>query len=214
MGVTISQIRNTINQLSEVIIENEVAFCELDSVAGDGDFGMSLAKGFREVKNQIDEIDGSSIHKFLKGSSMIILEYCGGASGPIWGSAFGAAAKSAKGKEELNLLDLAAMFEEAVSAIQKRGGASLGDKTLLDALIPVAEALNEAAKEEKTVYEAFRNAHKAAERGAEATKSMVAFKGRAAYLGERSLGHPDAGAAAIVVIFKELLQKYTNTEKD
>ena len=214
MGISISQVKNVVKRLSEVIVKNEVLFCELDSAAGDGDFGMSLAKGFRQVGERIQEMDDSSIQKFLRGCSMIIHEYCGGASGPIWGSAFGGAARAAKGKEELELKDIALMFEEAVLAIQKRGGASLGDKTLLDALIPATEALKEAAEEGKAYRAAFMDALTAAEEGAEATKDIVATKGRASYLGERSLNHPDAGAAAIAIIFKELLDEVHIGGKD
>lgn len=204
MSITVKEVKEVVKEMSKIIIENEVPFCELDSAAGDGDFGMSLAKGFRRVHEQIDHIDGSTIHKFLRGCSMIILEHCGGASGPIWGSAFAAAASAAKGKDELELSDIALMFEEAVLAVQKRGGAVRGDKTLLDALIPAAAALTEGAHSGKTIDEAFGCALKAAKEGAEATRTMVASKGRASYVGERSLGHPDAGAAAIAIIMKEL----------
>ncbi|MFA5635758.1 MAG: dihydroxyacetone kinase subunit DhaL [Anaerovoracaceae bacterium] len=205
MKVTITEVREVVNRLSGIIIENEIPFCELDSAAGDGDFGTSLAKGFRQVQKHINEIDSSSIQKFLRGCSMIIFEHCGGASGPIWGSAFSAAAASCKGKEDLSLADIALMFVEATSAIQKRGGAVLGDKTLLDALIPVATALTTAAEGGKPLKEALQDALWAAEAGAEATKKMVATKGRASYVGERSIDHPDAGAAAIAIIMKELL---------
>lgn len=205
MGITIENLKKTVEKLSEIIIQNEVFFCQLDSAAGDGDFGTSLAKGFREVKMQIDSIDSSSIQKFLRGCSMIILEFCGGASGPIWGSAFAAAANSVKGKETLELCDIIPMFEDAVTAIQKRGGAKLGDKTLLDALIPATEALKEAEQQRKLLREAFEAAATKAEEGAEATKKMVASKGRATYVGDRSLNYPDAGAAAIGIILKSML---------
>ena len=205
MSITINNVKLMIEKLSNIIIQNEVYFCQLDSAAGDGDFGMSLAKGFREVKEQIDKIDNESIHRFLRGCSMIITEFCGGASGPIWGSAFGAAANSAKGKESLYLKDIVSMFEEAVAAIQKRGGAKLGDKTLLDALIPATEALQEAEQQGKTLKAAFEAAAEKAQEGAEATRHMIASKGRAAYVGDRSLNYPDAGATAIGIILKSML---------
>jgi dihydroxyacetone kinase len=188
--------------MSEVIVENETYFCELDSVAGDGDFGMSLSKGFKEVLARIDELDGSRAFKFLRGCSMILAEYCGGASGPLWSSAFAAASSSIKGKEELTPADVSNMFSEASDAIMRKGGAKPGDKTLLDALVPASEALKEAVKRGKTLDEAFGEAAKAAEAGAERTKDIVATKGRASYLGERSLGAPDAGAVAVAMLFK------------
>jgi dihydroxyacetone kinase len=204
MFVTVENVKESVEKLCSVIIRNELYFCELDSAAGDGDFGMSLAKGFREILKQIDEIDASSVQKFLRVCSLILSEFCGGASGPIWSSAFSAAAASVKGKESLAPEDVARMFAEAVSGIQKRGGAKPGDKTLLDALIPATEALRTAVQEGLSLREAFECAARAAEEGAEATRGMVASKGRAAYLGERSLEHPDAGAMAIGIIFKSL----------
>lgn len=207
MSITIAQVKETVRNLCDIVIENEVPFCELDSVAGDGDFGMSLAKGFRQVKAQIDDMDNESIYKFLRGCGMILYEFCGGASGPIWGSGFTAAASCTKGKTDLELEDLALMFSEAVAAIRKRGGASRGDKTLLDALIPAAEALKEGADNGKSIKEGLIAAASAAEAGAESTKTMVASKGRASYLGQRSLNHSDAGASAIAIIMKSLLNQ-------
>ncbi len=109
--------------MADIIIANEVYFCELDSVAGDGDFGMSVAKGFKQLKQDWSEVPQEDIGAFLKGCGMIIIEYCGGASGPIWGSAFRSAAKYATGKTELDLAGLAALMQSAVYGIQKRGGA-------------------------------------------------------------------------------------------
>jgi dihydroxyacetone kinase len=205
MKVSLNEIKTIINKLSDIIIANEIPFCELDSAAGDGDFGMSVAKGFKEIKKQWNDIEGDDIYSFLKNCSMIITEHCGGASGPIWGSAFRAAALSAKGKDGLNIDDIASMFEAAVSGIQKRGGAKLGDKTLLDALIPSTEALRQAADQGLDYKAAFKNASAAATVGAENTKSITATKGRASYVGERSLSYPDAGAMAVSVILNEFI---------
>ena len=205
MSITQARVKEIVKKLCAVVIENEVYFCELDSAAGDGDFGMSLAKGFREIQRQIDEIDISSIHKFLRECSLILQEFCGGASGPIWGSAFNAAGSAAKGKDSLELEDISLMFASAAEAIQRRGGAKIGDKTLLDAFIPASLSLQESAKEGLPIQAAFEIARQKAEEGAEATKMMVASKGRATYVGERSLSHPDAGAMAISVIFKSLV---------
>jgi dihydroxyacetone kinase len=202
--ITTNEVKNVVRRMSEIITENEVYFCELDSAAGDGDFGMSLSKGFGEILAQIDGIDDSGVSRFLRGCSLIISEHCGGASGPLWGGAFAAAASSAKGKDALAPADVAEMFNEAISAIQKRGGAKPGDKTLLDALIPAADALESAIAQGRALREAFAEAAKAAGEGANRTKELTASKGRAAYVGERSIGAPDAGAVAVAVLFKHL----------
>ena len=145
---------------------------------------------------------------------MIILEHCGGASGPIWGGAFSAAARTATGKMSLALGDVVEMAAAAAAAIQKKGGARRGDKTLLDALIPAGESLAASAESGRSLIEAVSLAAAAAVRGAEETKSMVASRGRASYVGERSLKHPDAGAFALGVIFTKLagaLEKRSET---
>ena len=202
--LTTKKITELVMNMADIIIANEVYFCELDSVAGDGDFGMSVAKGFRQLKQDWNEVPQEDIGAFLKGCGMIITEYCGGASGPIWGSAFRSAAKYAADKTELDLTGLAALMQCAVDGIQKRGGAKLGDKTLLDALIPATEALKVSADKGDEMLSAMKAAAEAAVSGAEKTKTMVATKGRASYVGERSVNYPDAGAVAIGVIFTEL----------
>ncbi|MEA5003531.1 MAG: dihydroxyacetone kinase subunit DhaL [Christensenella sp.] len=207
MDITVSDVKNVIAKLCDVIIQNEVYFCDLDSAAGDGDFGMSLSKGFREVQKQLDQIDTADVSQFVKGCAMIITEYCGGASGPIWGSGFRAAALCVKGKETVTEQDVPEMIGAAIEGIQKRGGAKLGDKTLLDALIPAQQAMQKAVDEGKPLADAVAQAAKSAAQGAEDTKKIVASKGRASYLGERSIDYPDAGAVAISVIFDSFVKQ-------
>lgn len=199
------QVIHTVAAMCDIIIENEVPFCELDSVAGDGDFGMSLAKGFKQIQAQWAELETGDIGAFLKSCGMVITEHCGGASGPIWGSAFRGMGKSAQDKATLSLVELGEMLQAAVDAIQKRGGAQLGDKTLLDALIPAVEALKAGGAQGLPLLAALNNAAQAAVAGAESTKLIVASKGRASYVGERSINSPDAGATAIGVIATQLL---------
>jgi len=202
-----------IDKMSEVIIKNEVPFCELDSFAGDGDFGMSVAKGFRRLKEEWADIvsdDTGSIGYFLEECAMIIMEHCGGASGPIWGSAFRSAGKSAAEKSEVDAVQFAAMLQAAVKGIQDTGersfgrGAVVGDKTLIDALVPCADVWSEESAKGTAIVEIFEKAANAAVEGAKKTEEIVARMGRAGTVGERSLGHPDAGAHALGVIFTEL----------
>lgn len=202
-----ADIVGMVEEMAKLIIDKEVEFCELDSFAGDGDFGMSLAKGFRQLKLEWAELPQEDIGEFLKGCAMVIIEHCGGASGPIWGSAFRSAAKYAKGKTELSGLELAELLENAVEGIQKRGGAKLGDKTLLDALIPAAAAQRKSAENGEALLVSMRKGAEAAVQGAEQTKDIVASKGRASYVGERSLSHPDAGATAIGILFTGIVDR-------
>ncbi|GKZ04296.1 hypothetical protein VN21_10135 [Paraclostridium benzoelyticum] len=210
---TLENMIYVVDKMSEIIIRNEVPFCELDSYAGDGDFGMSVAKGFKQLKREwanILSIEDLTIGKFLNECSMVIMEYCGGASGPIWGSAFRAAGRYVGDKDELTVLNFANMMDAAVNGVQATGersfgrGAGVGDKTLIDALVPCANSWELSVKENDTFKEAFEKAARKAVEGAESTKEIVARMGRAGTVGERSLGYPDAGAHALGVIFTEI----------
>lgn len=202
-----------IDKMGEIIIKNEVPFCELDSHAGDGDFGMSVAKGFRQLKREWNHIiheEKTDIGSFLNACSLVIMEYCGGASGPIWGSAFRAAAKSVGEKQHLDVADFAEMMQAAVQGIQATGersfgrGAVVGDKTLIDALVPCADAWTQSAESGDDFKSVFAKGAAAAVEGAKKTEDIVARMGRAGTVGDRSLGYPDAGAYALGVIFTEL----------
>lgn len=198
-----------VDKMADVIIANEIPFCDADKM-GDGDFGMSIAKGFKQLKKDWASRKKGNVGQFLSSCSEIIMEYCGGASGPIWGSAFRYAGKAAAGKEEITLADLAEIFQAANTGVYETGkksfgkGAVVGDKTLVDALKPCADALTAAAKEGKAIKDAVVDGAKAAVAGAEATKTVVAKLGRAGTVGEKSIGYPDAGAYGLGVIFTEL----------
>ena len=203
-----------VDTMSQLIIENERRFCELDAHAGDGDFGMSVAKGFRRLKDEWPELlKEKTIGGFLDACAMVIMEHCGGASGPIWGFAFKYAAKCAGEAESLSIGQFAGVMRAAVRGVRETGersfgrGAGVGDKTLMDALIPCADAWTEMAEGRHGFCEAFSAAAKAAADGAEATKKLVARMGRAGTVGERSLGYPDAGAYALGVIFTQIAQR-------
>ncbi|MCL6602864.1 MAG: dihydroxyacetone kinase subunit DhaK [Paenibacillus sp.] len=213
---TLNNFVYLVDKMSEIIIKNEIPFCELDSHAGDGDFGMSVAKGFRQLKrewNHILEDSMTDIGTFLNACSLVIMEHCGGASGPIWGSAFRSASKAVSGKKELTIADFADMLHAAVQGIQTTGersfgrGAVVGDKTLIDALVPCADSWSKSAKEGDSFKTAFAKGAEAAIEGAKKTEDIVARMGRAGTVGDRSLGYPDAGAYALGVIFKELSEQ-------
>ncbi|MFJ8218880.1 dihydroxyacetone kinase subunit DhaK [Bacillus cereus] len=211
--ITLNNMIYLVDKMSDIIIKNEVPFCELDTHAGDGDFGMSVAKGFKQLKREWHSIvdqENVTIGSFLDGCSMIIMEHCGGASGPIWGGAFRAASKAAGEKRELTVKEFAEMLQAALQGIQSIGersfgrGAVVGDKTLVDALAPCVDSWLASASSEEDMKTAFEKGAEAAVKGAEYTKEIVARMGRAGTVGERSLGYPDAGAHALGVIFTEI----------
>lgn len=211
--LTLNNMIYLVDKMAESIIRNEVPFCELDSHAGDGDFGMSVAKGFRQLKREWADImanDCADIGSFLGACSMVIMEYCGGASGPIWGSAFRSASKCVGNVTEITTAQFAEMMQAAVSGIQATGersfgrGAVVGDKTLIDALVPCADAWTDCAGKGESFKDCFTKAAAAAVEGADKTKEIVARMGRAGTVGERSIGYPDAGAYALGFVFTEL----------
>ncbi|MGE7912576.1 dihydroxyacetone kinase subunit DhaK [Lysinibacillus xylanilyticus] len=211
--ITLNNMIYLVDKMSEIIIKNEVPFCELDTHAGDGDFGMSVAKGFKQLKRGWSTIlnqEHLNMGTFLDACSMIIMEHCGGASGPIWGGGFRAASKAVEEKVELTVGEFAEMLQATLKGIQSVGersfgrGAEVGDKTLVDALVPCVNAWLESAAAGTDIKTAFENGAEAAVKGAEYTKEIVARMGRAGAVGERSLGYPDAGAYALGVIFTEL----------
>lgn len=211
-AITLDNMKYLIHEMGEIIIKHEQVFCDLDSHAGDGDFGMSVAKGFKQLKKEWNEIiqESKSISEFLDHCSMIIMEHCGGASGPIWGFAFKSSAKSCEGKQDLSIQDFAKLLQAAVQGIQTVGersfgrGAVVGDKTLIDALVPCADSWS---THPSSFKEAFDLGAQAAVDGAKKTESIVARMGRAGTVGDRSIGYPDAGAHALGVIFTELNSK-------
>ncbi len=204
-----------VEKMADVIIENEIPFCDADKM-GDGDFGMSIAKGFKQLKKDWATLNKANIGAFLRSCSGIIMEFCGGASGPIWGSAFRYAGKAMADKEEISLTDLAELFQAANTGVYETGkksfgkGAVIGDKTLVDALKPCADALTKCALDGCKIKDAVIKGAQAAVAGAESTKAVVATLGRAGTVGEKSIGYPDAGAYGLGVIFTEL-SKFINT---
>lgn len=205
--ITVQHVVDSMNIVIDTVLENEGYFCELDSAAGDGDFGSSLAKGFRGLRSNWESLNKDDIGAFMRNCSMIIIEKCGGASGPIWGTALMQAGRYAKGKKQMGVEELSEFFQAMVDGVQKVGRAKLGDKTLLDALIPATESLKDSASEHEGMLLALRKSVKAAEDGATSTREIAAKKGRASYLGNRSIGYYDAGAKAIAVMLADVLGK-------
>lgn len=194
--------------MAQTIVDNADYFAQLDSVAGDGDFGYSLRSGFEVVVADYDTFDRSTIGALLKKIGFVMSAKVGGVSGPIWGTAFLRAAAAAGDRTEITPEDVIAMLRASIAGIMQRGDASLGDKTLLDALVPAVDSLEASLADPATVGDhgvaAIQAAADVAVKAAEDTKPMIAKRGRAAYTGERSIGSVDAGATAIGVILQAI----------
>ena len=205
---SIDDVDLVLKTMATTIVDNADYFAQLDSIVGDGDFGYSLRNGFEVVLSDYDTFDRSSVGSVLKKVGLIIAAKVGGVSGPIWGTAFLRAGATAGDRTELAPEDVIAMLRAAIAGIMSRGGASLGEKTLLDALVPATDSLEAAigdpAMKGDHGVAAIQRAADVAVKAAEDTKSMLAMRGRAAYTGERSIGSVDAGATAIGVILQAI----------
>jgi len=208
------QVNLVVRTIAQTAVDNEKYFGDLDAVVGDGDFGYSMARGFEQVLAGFDDFDRSDIGTFLKKVAVTITGRIGGTSGPIWGTAFLRAGAVAAGKMALEPADVVAMLRAAVEGIKQRGQAELGDKTLLDALVPATDALERELDAGNGSTAAIQAASVAARAAAEATKDMVARRGRAAYTGERSRGSVDAGATAVAVMLERISAAWAAAESE
>lgn len=196
-----------ITAVGQDIIKNKEYLTELDREIGDADHGINMAKGFEAVITKINSLDeDKDIGFVLKTVAMTLISSVGGASGPLYGTAFLRAAVPAAGKFELDILTAQAMWEAAITGIKERGKATRGEKTMLDALEPALEAFNEGIKNAKPLCTCLELASTAAQKGVEYTKTIVATKGRASYLGERSIGHQDPGATSSSIMIAALFE--------
>ncbi|WP_431836800.1 dihydroxyacetone kinase subunit DhaL [Cellulomonas sp. Y8] len=194
------RVEQVVRTVAETCVENEQYFGELDSVVGDGDLGFSLARGFENVLAGWDDYDRSDAGTFLQKIAVTMSGRIGGTSGPIWGTAFLRAAGVVKGKQEVTGDDVVAMLRAAVEGIKARGGADLGEKTLLDALVPLTDTVEQQLAAGGAPAEVAKAAAATARAAAEATRPMRARRGRASYTGERSIGSLDPGAVAVAVL--------------
>ncbi len=206
--ITIACVERGIRCTASTVLRNEKHFSDLDALCGDGDFGASLAAGFRVIEAELPSLDKSNIGALLLKLSMIISKHVGGSSGPLWGTAFMRAGMLCKDKTSITLEDLEKIANSAIEGIQARGGAQPGDKTLIDSLIPLRDAIGEHARGSGDGHAALRDATAACEEAAERAKSWVARRGRQQFTGERSVGTPDPGMVAIAVILGDLCTEF------
>ena len=196
--------KEIVQAVSEKIEAEKDLLTELDSAIGDGDHGINMARGAKAVMEKLPSLIEKDTGVLLKGIGMAIVSSVGGASGPLYGTAFMKSGDALKGKEEPSAEDFLAAFSAAIAGIKMRGKSTTGEKTMLDALCPAESAMREAIEAKKSPKEILQAAAAAAEKGAEETTNILATKGRASYLGERSIGHKDPGAVSSAFMLRAM----------
>jgi phosphoenolpyruvate---glycerone phosphotransferase subunit DhaL len=201
--LSLENARSWIKTAALLITENASMLTDLDSAIGDGDHGENMMRGFKAIQKKLEAGNESpDISSFFKFVGMTLLSSVGGASGPLYGGFFLALSRASAGKEKLTKAELGEVLGEGLADIQKRGKAQLGDKTMVDALTPALEAYRASA--DGDIGAAVRAAMEQAHKSAEATIPLQARKGRASYLGERSIGHQDPGATSSWLLLQAL----------
>lgn len=204
--VTKAQIVRWLENTAAVLEENKAYLTELDSPIGDADHGINMNRGFKKVAEKLPTVADKDIGNILKTTGMTLISSVGGASGPLYGTFFMRSGTAMTAKEELTNDDLLNMLQAGVEGIIQRGRASLEDKTMIDAWKPALSALEAALQADKSTIDALTDTVEAAKKGMEATIPLQARKGRASYLGERSIGHQDPGATSTYLMLNSLLE--------
>ncbi len=210
MAISRQDVLDWITNVAAVLAENKDYLTELDSAIGDADHGANMTRGFQAVLAKLPTVSDKDIGTIFKTVGMTLVSTVGGASGPLYGTFFMQAGAASAGKQELSAADWGAALEAAVNGILMRGKAMLGDKTMVDALTPALEAFKDAIGQNAALDAALARSAQAAEGGMKATIPLVARKGRASYLGERSAGHQDPGATSSFLILRSASETWAN----
>jgi len=208
MGVSYDQVVAWLKAYAATIAENKSYLTELDSAIGDADHGINMDRGFQAVLAKLDAAPAGDVGGLFKTVGMTLVSTVGGAGGPLYGTLFLQMGIATAGKDEISAEDWSAALAAAVSGVQARGKAELGDKTMLDALIPGRDAFAAAVADGAELPAALRRSAEAAEEGMTATIPLVARKGRASYLGERSAGHQDPGATSSSLLLRTVADSW------
>ncbi|HLI09304.1 MAG TPA: dihydroxyacetone kinase subunit DhaL [Ktedonobacteraceae bacterium] len=206
MPITTEDTIRWLQQVAVILHENRDFLTQLDSPIGDADHGINMDRGFQAVVEKLPALAGMDIGSTLKTVGSTLVSTVGGASGPLYGTAFLRAGIASAGKHELDEADVVSMLEAALEGIKARGKAQPGEKTMVDALTPALAAAKEAEARHLGLSQLLQRVSDAAEAGMKATIPMLATKGRASYLGERSIGHQDPGATSSWLILKTLTE--------
>jgi dihydroxyacetone kinase-like protein len=203
------QVERVVRTIARISLENEKYFCDLDGEMGDADFGKSIGDGFRAVLSELPSIDRADIGTFLIKVGTVFASHAGGTSGPIWGTAFLKAGLKSKGKTELTAADLVEMGRAAVQGMMARGSAQIGDKTLLDAIVPALDRIEQLSQNGRHDLEAaFHAASEVATAAIEGTRNWPAKRGRQSYAGDRTIGTLDPGIVAVATMLTAVANEF------
>jgi phosphoenolpyruvate---glycerone phosphotransferase subunit DhaL len=200
MSITAADVRGWIEDFASAIAEHRSELVQLDTAIGDGDHGTNMDRGMRAALEKLAEVDGDDIGALLKAVGMALISKVGGAAGPLYGTLFMRMATATAGKSELDLEGWKEALEAGLAGVQQRGKAEAGDKTMVDALLPAVEALRGGGD--------LRKSADAAREGMLATIPMEARKGRASYLGPRSVDHQDPGATSTELLLRTAAERF------
>lgn len=210
MSVSRDQALDWIKNVAQVVSDNRIYLIQLDSAIGDADHGANMDRGFKKVMEKMPEFADKDIGTVFKSVGMNLISTVGGAAGPLYGTFFLQMGMKSVGKMELNLEDWTNALEAALTGVVMRGKAELGDKTMVDALSPALNSLKQSLQDNRPFETALQDSAAAAKAGMLATMPLVARKGRASYLGERSAGHQDPGATSSYLILQAAADTWTN----
>lgn len=213
LGVSYGDAVQLVRSFASVVAENKEYLTDLDSAIGDADHGINMNRGMQAILAKLDGQPEGDIGAMFKTVGMTLVSTVGGAGGPLYGTLFLQLGMATAGKAELEPPDWAAALEAAVSGVIARGKAELQDKTMVDALVPGRDAFKEAIEEGASFADALRRSAAAAEDGMKSTIPLVARKGRASYLGERSAGHQDPGATSSFLLLKTVADTWAGSDE-
>ena len=208
MSITRQDILNWLTACAKSLEENRYYLIELDAAIGDADHGANMDRGFKAVLQKLPGVNDEDLGAILKTVGMTLVSTVGGAAGPLYGTFFLQMGTKLSGKKEMAFSDWIEALEAGINGVKMRGKAEIGDKTMLDALQPALQALKQKSLEDVSLKDALASSAEAARQGMEATIPLVARKGRASYLGERSAGHQDPGATSSYLILKAAAESW------
>ena len=201
------KIVEVLKKIAAKIEEEKEFLTELDSPIGDSDHGINMARGFAMVSQKLDEVNTEDTGDILRNTGMALVSTVGGSSGPLYGTAFMKMGMALKGKAEVSVPEFLQAFEAGIEGIKARGKSTTGEKTMLDAMVPALDAMKAEWENSGDKGKTFATGVKAAQKGVEYTKTIIATKGRASYVGERSIGHQDPGATSFTMMLEVLAEE-------